>query len=499
MAGIVLGLVLALILLPLGGGMLAAVDSVVSKRRSPELASSRVAIQVFGSCLLVIGILPWVAVFVAVTIWLIEGEPIVNDPAELLIALNPMLFISTVPLAGAMLIAIGWLIGQSRSLEQEARLDKLLGSVAVIGWVWSSLAILMFALPIGLVPSAVIAIVAFVISQRRSARQSELLWILTIAAQRKMPLAPGVEAFANQCGGGYGRSALKLAELLKAGLALPDALDRVPRIFPESVNAAVRVGWESGSLAQALREVVLRRTSQKPVWHAVAGRLVYLFALLMVAQAVIGFVLYFIIPKFKKIFMDFGVELPQATMLVLQVSDWIVDYFHLVFPPLLNGVVYLMIVKCWVAWRPRFANQLLFRTDSARILRALAWSVDAGRPLTAGFDTLARCFPRWGVRHRITSALASISRGASWPQSLADQGLIRPTEATVLASAERAGNLSWAMRELAENAERRLGYRLQIYSQILFPFAVLCLGGLVFFFVAGMFSPLVKLISELSG
>jgi protein transport protein HofC len=220
---------------------------------------------------------------------------------------------------------------------------------------------------------------------------------------------------------------------------------------------------------------------------------------LLVAQAVVGFVLYFIIPKFKKIFMDFGVELPQMTLCVLQVSDWIVEYFHLVVPPLLNCVVYLMIARCWIAWRPRFVSQLSFRTDSTGILRALAWSVDAGRSLTSGVETLARCFPRWGVRHRLARALDHISRGASWPQSLVDQGLIRPTEAAVLASAERAGNLAWAMRELAENAERRFGYQLQLCTQILFPFVVLVFGGLVFFFVAGMFSPLVKLITELSG
>jgi protein transport protein HofC len=161
--------------------------------------------------------------------------------------------------------------------------------------------------------------------------------------------------------------------------------------------------------------------------------------------------------------------------------------------------VYLLILRGWIAWRPKFANRMLFRTDSARILRALAWSVDAGQPLTSGFDTLARWFPRWGVRHRLSSALENIGRGAGWTESLADQGLIRPIEAAALAAAERAGNLAWAMRELADNTERRLSYRLQLVSQIVFPFVVLAFGGLVFFFVAGMFSPLVKLITELSG
>lgn len=313
MAGIVLGLVLALILLPVGGGMLAAVDAVVSKRRSPELASSRVAIHMFGSCLLVLGILPWIALFAALTIWLVEGDAIFSDLTEWLIALNPMLFISTVPLSGAMLIVIGWLIGQSRSPEQEARLDKLLGSVSAIGWIGLVLGIMSVALPVGLIPSAIFLVVMFLINQRRAARQTELLWILTIAAQSNMPLGSAVEAFASECKGRYGQRALLLAKLLEAGVALPDAVDRVPRVLPEFTKVAIRMGWESGSLAQSLREAAVRRISRKPIWHAMTARLAYLVALLVVAQSVAGFVLYFIIPKFKKIFMDFGVELPRMT------------------------------------------------------------------------------------------------------------------------------------------------------------------------------------------
>jgi type II secretory pathway component PulF len=38
---------------------------------------------------------------------------------------------------------------------------------------------------------------------------------------------------------------------------------------------------------------------------------------------------FFAVPRFKKIFMDFGVELPGSTVLTLCASDWVVDYFYL--------------------------------------------------------------------------------------------------------------------------------------------------------------------------
>jgi len=61
---------------------------------------------------------------------------------------------------------------------------------------------------------------------------------------------------------------------------------------------------------------------------------------------------YFIIPRFKKILMDFGVELPGTTLLILIASDWIVDYFYflpfvLAVPVLADATVTYMLHQQW--------------------------------------------------------------------------------------------------------------------------------------------------------
>jgi type II secretory pathway component PulF len=61
------------------------------------------------------------------------------------------------------------------------------------------------------------------------------------------------------------------------------------------------------------------------------------------------------------------------------------------------------------------------------------------------------------------------------------------------------GNLTWALRELADRGERRLAYGLQLFVQVLFPIVLLGVAAVVFLFAVGYFMPLVKLISELSG
>ena len=92
-----------------------------------------------------------------------------------------------------------------------------------------------------------------------------------------------------------------------------------------------------------------------------------------------------------------------------------------------------------------------------------------------------------------------VQRGGDWVESLGDHSLIRPSEEAVLASALRVGNLSWALGEMAEANERRLGYRLQLWLQMLFPVLIIALGSLVFVIAVAYFSPIAKLIEVLAG
>ena len=76
------------------------------------------------------------------------------------------------------------------------------------------------------------------IARRRSTQQDSLLWILAIAAERGMPLAPTVAAFADQYGGKYRRRIMNLAAQLDSGCSVPEALERVPRVVSRDARAA---------------------------------------------------------------------------------------------------------------------------------------------------------------------------------------------------------------------------------------------------------------------
>ena len=88
--------------------------------------------------------------------------------------------------------------------------------------------------------------------------------------------------------------------------------------------------------------------------------------------------------------------------------------------------------------------------------------------------------------------------GSDWIAALWRAGILRKTDVEVLGSAASVGNLSWALRELAETCERRLGFRIQAAVQTLFPLAVVMIGLTIGLFAVSYFLPLVVIIGELA-
>jgi protein transport protein HofC len=353
-----------------------------------------------------------------------------------------------------------------------------------------------FLLPPGLVIGGFV-----LLAKRRATYQEALLRVMAIASERRMPLAPGIEAFADLCGGEYRRKALALAYLLDAGVPLPQALANVPGVLPRPAVILACVGWSEGALATALREAVAANEVRKNFRYAFIPKIAYVGGVLMVVQAILSFIMYFITPKFEAIFKDFGVTLPDMTVATIRASHWVVGSGLILFlvPIELALLLYVPFSYFgWIRWDLPFLDRMLGRRDAAALLRSLAINVSSGRPLTSAIRLLADFYPRSWVRSRLRKVHFEIESGQTWHTSLRRHRLIRKGDAAVLESAERAGNLGWALRVLADANDRSLGYRLQALSQILFPVVVALMGVLVAFLAVAYFLPLVRLIETLA-
>ena len=334
-----------------------------------------------------------------------------------------------------------------------------------------------------------------------ASQQYALLWMLTVSAERAMPLSPALEAFARERGGRFGRRARRLAELLEAGVPLPNALERVRGLLPSRALSMIRVGYEAGALAPALRQATVIYSLHEPIWMGLIGKIAYLLVVPTFGTGILVFIMLKIVPAYQKIFEDFHARLPPLTIALIGVSNFYAQYWYLFPLPLLGLLLLgyaLMRYWGWTDWDLPGAARLVRQLDSAQVLDSLALVAGQQRPLGDGIAALALSYPKSDVRYRLRLTEADVRGGRDWCESLLDHGLIRSVDRAVLQAAQRVGNLSWALAELADSTRRRLVYRVQTIVQVAFPPLIILIGAMVMFVVVALFIPLIALIWNLS-
>jgi type II secretory pathway component PulF len=228
----------------------------------------------------------------------------------------------------------------------------------------------------------------------------------------------------------------------------------------------------------------------------------YLVSVGFAMCCIVSFIMYYIIPKFKKIFEGFGVELPLPTVALIHVSDNVVNYFYLYVIGAVLAVCY------WLRSYSRFWNQGRFpwllsfgaraRRATPNLLRLLAIAAERAVPWPQYMQALIdQPLPGW-LRRSLTKVAREIETGHKpWP-SLAKHGWLNTWEVSALEQSERAGNTIWTLRELANTRELRGRFRQNIQDEVLKPLVIVIVAVAVGFAVIALFLPIVKLISDLS-
>ena len=194
--------------------------------------------------------------------------------------------------------------------------------------------------------------------------------------------------------------------------------------------------------------------------------------------------------------------MPRITVSLIQFSHQVVQYSPIALPIMLAQIVMLLYLPFsfagWMNYKLPIFDRLLRRRHAALVLRGLSVVIEANRPMATGLAILAAHYPTRWVRRRLAKAERDVRLGADWIDALWRAGIIRRSDAEVLASAASVGNLAWACRELADTADRRQQLRLQLLIQTLFPIAVILMGLAVAFLCLAYFVPIVTLIQRLT-
>ena len=399
------------------------------------------------------------------------------------------------------------LVGIQFSLEELRSVDRKLFRVKITGWVLVLLPFLILFSPMLIFLVLIVIASVFILTGKRRTNQGMVLWTLAVSVAKGLPLPEELRALADGLSRGHREKTRQLSELLHDGVPLDVALDGVSGVVPQFAVLAAQVGTRNGTLSKSLRDAAVRHTAQAQ-WRG-AGvfsptmAVAYLLIIPAIAGFIVSYLMIFYIPRFKKIFEGFDVELPEVTMIVIEASDFFMEYVFLFVPltallPIGAVLVAMAYYRGWGEFDIPYFSRCFRRLDLPGILRNLANTVASGSPLEDSLAVLNRNHRRHFIRNSFGQVLLKCQQGDDCWHAMREAGLLNVHEVSVLRSAQRVGNLSWALEELAETIERRVSYRWLMLWEIAQPAVVLILGLGMGLICVAFFLPLVQLLNQMS-
>ncbi len=286
------------------------------------------------------------------------------------------------------------------------------------------------------------------------------------------------------------------------GHPLADGLKDFPAAFPEIYRATVSAGEQSGKLDSVLERLSDYTESRQVMGQQVSNALVYPIVLMVLSFAIVSFLLAYVVPQVVAVFESGHQELPFATRLLIGMSDLVRLYW-----------VYALIVIALATWgflrwlkspeaRLRFdrfmlkvplAGKLIRGVNTARFSRTFSILTASAVPVLEALRISAEVVNSLPMKRAVEEAALRVREGAPIGKSLAARKVFPPMMIHLISSGESSGELEKMLERAASNQEREMDGLLSTMTNLLGPFMVVFMGGVVMFIVIALLLPIFQL------
>jgi type IV pilus assembly protein PilC len=327
-------------------------------------------------------------------------------------------------------------------------------------------------------------------------------------AKAGLPLDQGLAILAREMGRGrLQRATAQIAEDLRRGQTLPEALKHQGNRIPSFYSGLVQAGIRSGRFDEILASLTLYARSLADLRATLFGALFYPGVVLLIATVIFSGMAFFVLPQFGDIFSGMGMRLPALTTATI----WIVGHAELLFLPVV--VIGGGLMTYWLTSRfsergrlvwARFiytipaVGTLLRSTRLASFSELLAILIDQSIPLPEAFAMAGEASSDPVMSAASRQVVEDLNQGVPLSTTLRNRHLVPELIAWMTAFGEQRGQLGKALHQVAELYRRQVEMRAAFLRYVLPPFMIIITAGvLVTLFVLTLILPMYKLLEGL--
>jgi type IV pilus assembly protein PilC len=297
----------------------------------------------------------------------------------------------------------------------------------------------------------------------------------------------------------------ELEAKIRAGTSFHEALQEHPAVFSTLFTSMTKAGEEGGTLAETLRTVAKQMERSETLTKKVKGAMIYPSIILVAIVIISILMLIFVVPTLASTFASLGAQLPLATQIILDMSNFMTHNIVVVLLGLtivvVGGTLFFRTVRgkalvLFCAMHMAVIGELVKETFSARAARTLSSLLSSGVEMLTALEITRDVVGDNVFGAVVAEAAVRVRKGDALSMSFIEHPKLYPIFfADMVSVGEETGKVSDMLSQIADYYETDVEDRTKDLSTIIEPLLMLFIGVFVGIFAVAMIAPIYSLSS----
>lgn len=317
-----------------------------------------------------------------------------------------------------------------------------------------------------------------------------------------------IEILKQQSFSNYFKSILQVvSDDIRGGAMLSEALDKHKKVFPHFFRSMVHIGEASGNLDKVFVSLADYYESDAAIKRKTRSALAYPMMLAIMTVAIVALMLAYVVPTFKSTLSTLDVEPEGLTLIVYNISDFILEYGLLIVAGLilLGGALFLFsrtkaghrtmdVLKVKLPIISRVQIDLI----TARFARSFSLLLSSGMDLASSLDAVSEILGNSYIEDRFNEAADDVRQGVSLTNAFQKQHIFPSLMIQMLSVGEQTAALEEVLGRSCAFFDTQVETSLNAVTSKIQPIMLLIMGTMIGALFLAVYSPMISIMNGLT-
>ncbi|CAI6147224.1 MAG: Type II secretion system protein F [uncultured Sulfurimonas sp.] len=292
----------------------------------------------------------------------------------------------------------------------------------------------------------------------------------------------------------------KIADDINAGHSMSASMENFRYELGNLTIAMVQLGEKTGNLDESLYSLADMLEEIRANIIKFKKAMAYPRNVMIAMAVAFSVLLSYVVPQFKDIFAQLGANLPVPTVILLTLSNLLVNYgpyviasiilFIMVFKYLLNNNKKFKFGWHKVLLRMIIMKNIIKFSTLSRFTLVFSELIRAGIPIAEALDTSIEMIDSLPLKAKLQTVRLTVEKGGTLNKGLAETELFENMILQMVSAGEDSGTLDAMVQKVAEYYKMRFDAIIDGLSEAIEPIMLFFIACMVILLALGIFLPM---------